>query len=124
GLALTASDREVLGRLHEERSTRNDSKFFSQTPDHLVRCDFAYVKRFQSDEHAAVVVSSVAACERDDGFDARICHNDVDELLHLLLHRLEGNVLGCLHRAHDSPGILLGKESLGNNDVEINAETG
>ena len=47
-----------------------------------------------------------------------------DKLLHLCLHGGERNVLRRLHRTHDASRVLLRKEALGNDDVEIDAERG
>src|SRR5262249_49197426 len=48
--------------------------------------------------------------------------HDAHEVRELLLHRLEGNALVRLDEAADATGILLGEESLGHDDVQIDVQ--
>ena len=70
-----------------------------------------------------LAVHCVAAAASTDGRadcrHGRISHNGVEQGLLALLHRLEGNILRRLGLADDQSGILLGKEALGNDDIEI-----
>ena len=80
--------------------------------------------RFQGDEHSALVLGCVSPRESNDGLHVLVLHHDRDELLHFLFHRRERDVLISLHRTHDSAGVLLRKESLGHQGVEVNRQRG
>ena len=60
----------------------------------------------------------------DNGFDRGIFHHHAHKLLHLFLHGGERNILRRLHRSHDASRVLLREETLGNDDVEIDAQRG
>ena len=82
----------------------------------------ALVGGLELNEDAAIVERVAAAAGTDrraDCRDGRIPHDGVEQGLLALLHRLEGNILRRLGLADDQSGILLGKEALGNDDVEI-----
>ena len=86
---------------------------------------FALLDRLQRDEHRAAVAraaETAAAGEADDGLDRGILPHDLDEVVELLLHRLERNALVAAHEADQAPGVLLREEALGHDDVEIDVE--
>ena len=73
-------------------------------------------------EYPAVVERVEAAARthrRTHCVDGGIAHDGILQSLLAFLHRREGNILRRLGLAEDQSGVLLGKEALGNDDVEI-----
>src|SRR5271154_7020039 len=121
-LAQTATDLQVLLRLHVKGGARNLGKLLAQLPNDLIGSQLPLSQRFQRDEHASLIHRGCAAAEADHGGDIWVFHPDVDVALHLAAHGVEGDILGSLHRSLNSPGVLLRKETLGSLLKEIDAE--
>src|SRR5207244_12037802 len=66
--------------------------------------------------------SLLAAGERHDIFHRWVGADDVDEARELRPHGLEGNALVRLDESLEPAGVLLRKESLGDDDVEIDSQ--
>src|SRR5579871_6982353 len=81
-------------------------------------------QRLEHHEESALIKRCISARETYNRVDRGVLHHDGDVALYLFAHGLERNILRAHNRAHDAPGILLGEESLGDLDVEENAQTG
>ena len=93
-----------------------------QPTDYLVGADAALVVWLERDVHATVVDGRGAAARPDCGADRRdrgILQQRVDQRLLALGHGRVGDILGRLGQAENQPGVLLGKEALGNRHVEV-----
>ena len=65
-------------------------------------------------------IASSASGKTGDAFNRRIGTNNVHDADQFTLHGLKRNILVSLNRADQSSGILLRKETLGNDDVKEN----
>ncbi len=87
------------------------------------RAHLALTERLERDEHAPDIgrraAPSTAAGEAADELDVGVASDNAEDLGKLSLHRLEGDVLIGLDGAADSPGVLLGKEALGDHQEEV-----
>ena len=122
GLGQSPADGDVLGRLHVEGDALDLGEPRLQPPDHLVGADVALIMGLQRDEDAAIVDRGGAAAgadRRPDRSDRRILQHRVDHGLLALGHGRIGDVLRRLGQADDQSGILLRKEALGNDDIEV-----
>ena len=122
GLGQARADGDVLGRLHIERDALDLGEFRAQPIDHLVGAGAALALRLEGDEHAAVVQRRGGAAGADlraDRRHGRILQHGADDRLHALGHRREGDVLRGLGDAQDHSRVLLRKEALGNDDIEV-----
>ena len=121
GLVQPRADRDVLGRLHIKRDPLDLGEVGPQPRDHLVD-RVTLVMGLELNENTAVierVESAARTHRRADRLDGRIPHQGIEQSLLTFLHGLEGNVLRRLGLTDDQSGVLLGKEALGNDDVEI-----
>ena len=102
GVAVSAPDGQILIRLHDQRRSRHNGKFSTQTIDHIIGSYisaglpevllFAYAALFQRLQHhkeAALIQGRAAACESNGGLNGAIFHHDVYILMHLVAHGLE-----------------------------------
>ena len=82
--------------------------------------------RLQRNEHASLVQRGGRPPGADAGTergDSRVFRHDVEQGLHAVGHRRVGDVLRPFGEADDQSGILLRKEPLGDDDIEIAGET-
>jgi hypothetical protein len=116
-----SSDGDVLRSLHIKRDPLDFGQVRSQPRDYLIHAA-ALILGLERNVNAAVIDRGVAAAgtdRRPDRGDRRIFHEGVEQSLLALRHSLEGDVLRGLRQADDQSGVLLGKETLGNQHVEI-----
>ncbi len=121
GIARPPADANVLDRLQEQRRSRHHGERASQPDDDLIDRQLALAERLQRHEHESRI-GLAAAGEPDSGIHRRIILDDGDELRELLLHQLERDALVRLDLAGHQSGILLRKESLRNDVVQIEVE--
>jgi len=135
GLPQARAERQILRRLQEERRTRDRGQFATQAIDHIVggyagaglpkvamMAGTALIDGLQHHEEPALVCGRASARKADGRVHRRILQHDGHELLHLVAHGLEGNILRGLHRAHEPPRILLREKAFGHLDVEVDAQ--
>ena len=84
--------------------------------------NFSLSQGLEHDEHAPGIGSASAAYKGCNCRYRRVLHDDRDVVVHLLADRLEGNVLLRLNRTAKTTGILLGEESLRDNDVKVDTQ--
>src|SRR5882762_9532346 len=124
GLVQARADGDVLRGLHIERDALDLAEVGLQPRDYLVD-RVTLVCGLELNVDAAVVhrVAAAAGSHRgSDCVDGWIPH---DGILHSLLafqHGLEGNILRRLGLADNQSGVLLGKETLGNDYVQITGQ--
>ena len=108
---------------HSESDAR---RLASNPPDHLIGADLPLPQRFELREHPRRVDRPAASRKRHHVVNRGIGLDDVDILPQLLRRGLEGDVLGGLDGADQPASVLLGKEPLGNGDVErdVDAHSG
>ena len=120
-LVQPRADRDVLRGLHIKRDALDFGEIGPQPRDHLVD-RAALILGLSCDEHAAVVERETpppAPTAASDRCHGRVPHYGIEQGLLALGHGLEGDILRRLGQADDQSGVLLGKEALGNDDVEI-----
>ena len=122
GLVQSPADGDVLRRLHIERDALDLGEPLLQAQDYLVRARVTLALGLQRDEHTPRVGRIVTAAEADGGADRsdrRILEHGADQRLRPLRHGLIGNILPGFRKTEDQTGILLRKETLGNDHVEV-----
>ena len=121
-----AAHPDVLHGLHEKRRPSDARRLASNPPDHLIGADLPLPQRFELREHPRRVDRPAASRKRHHVVNRGIGLDDVDILPQLLRRGLEGDVLGGLDGADQPASVLLGKEPLGNGDVErdVDAHSG
>ena len=118
-----AAEPHVLRRLHEQPGALDLFELGTQPGDDLLGAGVALVARFQRDEQVAVVAGAAAAADRHrHAGDVGIGLHDLAELLLLLLHGGEGNVLRGFGCRGDQAVVLLREEALGNDDEQIDRQ--
>ena len=118
-----AAEPDVLRRLKKLPRAFDLVEFRPQPRDHLLRRGIALLARLQRDVHAAVVERAAAAAdEHGDAGDAGIGHHDPAELLLLLLHFGERDVLRGLGGAEDHAVVLLREEPLRDDDEQVDRQ--
>ncbi len=99
------------------------SELSTQTRNHLISAILALPKRLQHDEHTPGVGCPAATDKSGYGRNRRILHDDGDIVVHLLANGLKGDVLLRLNGPAEPASVLLREEPLGNENVEIDAQT-
>src|SRR5271169_1581955 len=120
-LVQARADRNVLSSLHIKRDALDPGEVGAQPRDHLVD-RLALAMGLELNEYTAVVErveATTGTHRRTYGVDGRIPHDDVEQSLLAFGHRRERNVLRRLRLAKDQSRVLLRKEALGNDHVEI-----
>ena len=90
----------------------------AQPGNHLVDADLAFGQRLERDEHATLVLRAVAADEGQNVLHRRIFLHDANELIGLVLHGLERDVLVAHDDASHASRVLLREEAFGHDDVQ------
>src|SRR5579883_1811282 len=85
---------------------------------------FALFQRLEHDEHASLIECRTSTSESNDCVHFGVLLHDIHKSAHFLTHRTERNVLRSLDCADDAPNILLREETFGNDDVQVNCQTG
>ncbi len=120
-LVQTRADGDVLCGLHIERYALDLGEVGPQAGDHLFD-RVTLICGLELNIGAAVVErvdTAPGTHGRSDGVDGRILHDGILESLLAFQHGLVGYILRRLGLRDDQSGVLLGKESLGNDHVEI-----
>ena len=112
-----------MGGLEEKRGPGDMRERPAETGDDEVGRNFSLGDGFQDDKKEgpiALAAESPASTGRgNDMVDRRIGLHDCDEVNHLLL---EGDAVVADEVALEAPGILLGHETLGDNDPEVDIQ--
>src|ERR1039458_5927822 len=86
--------------------------------DYLVHADLALGQRLERDEHASLVLGSVAADESQNVLDRRVLLHDANELIGFVPHVQERNILVAHDGASHATRILLREEAFRNDDIK------
>jgi hypothetical protein len=125
GPAEPAADIEVLRRLHEQSYAFDLRELRPQSIDDLAGARITLVARLEIDEHPAVIDGLIDTARSDRGNDAvdpRLFEQNPHQTRLTLDHGRKGDVLGCFRDRDDEAGVLLRKEALGNDHVEISGD--
>ena len=107
--------------MQKERDAVDSGKLGLEAADYVGGVDFALGERLEVDLDAAAVEGGIRAVDADEGrktLDRRVFEDDIGKSLLALRHGDERNILRAFGNAEDDAGILDGKESFGNVDVE------
>jgi hypothetical protein len=125
GPAEPAADIDVLRRLHEQSYAFDLRELRPQSIDDLAGARIALVARLEIDEHPAIIdglIDTAGSDRGDDAVDPRLFEQNPDQAGLTLDHGRKGDVLGCFRDRDDEAGVLLRKEALGNDHVEVSGE--
>ena len=113
--------RQILHRLHVQRDSIDVREFRLQAPDHIRCADSTIAERFQIDENSSTVERRICAIHSDKrrkAFDGRVLQDDFGKRLLPLSHRGKRNRLRRFGDSLNDAGVLNGKESLRNDNVQ------
>jgi hypothetical protein len=122
GAAESGTDGDVLRHLQEHVHALHLGDLRPQPVDDLEGAHVALVVRLQIDEKSAVVDSRIRSVVSDSGAhgaDGGVFENDIGHLRLQFEHGRIRDVLRGFGNPDNETGVLLRKESLGDDDVEI-----
>ena len=121
GVCAAAADPHVLRGLEEKGGARLVRELPAQPGDDQVGGDFSLGDWLQHDEKERTVALA-APSKGNHVVDGRISPYNGDKVRQFLLHRLERYALVGDEIPHDTAGVLLGHETLGDDDIEVDVE--
>ncbi len=123
GTASATTAAEILLRLEESVDPWNSQQLRAQACDHAVGGVRSFGKGFEA--HTQLRHGAVAVAAANRAHHARyrwVLLNDPDNLLQLAFHRLEGRRSITPHASAQLSRILLRKEALGYDDVQVDIQ--
>ncbi len=127
GVALAATDAEILRGLQKSRCASEFGEFRAQTIDDRGGADAAIRKRFEVDEHEAGIAgaatgTTLAAGEGGDVLDSGIGHDDSFVVDDGVNHGVKRSVLRALDAALQIASVLQREEAFGDAADEDDVE--